>query len=269
MPLNPLDMLKNLHIGESQQLSPEEQAAQDANAQAQQAGDPTWKKMGRAAVDGVAGFTKGLTGLGDQGPGGATATNLGQVVGAGLPLLNKGGLIEALRGAAPAAEASQFFTPANYAADNAFVRAQGGQVAHGMSDAAHELPKSNAYQGLLDTIKRSNAGEIAQPGMLSPAATRAATLSGADIFNPATAQQMQGMYEKAAPTFQGMDAKSAFGGDRSVGGLHGQFAALGAQDPYFTPQGSEGIFNAGQPKAPKGKDAVEAAYSALLARGGR
>lgn len=51
-------------------------------------------------------------------------------------------------------------TPADYAMDNAFTRARGGEPAPRMNDLAHELPKSEAFKGLQDAVRRSKLSPI-------------------------------------------------------------------------------------------------------------
>lgn len=146
MPTNPFDALKS--IGTARQLSPEEQAQQDAQAQQTQSGDPAWKQAARRGIEGGMNFGRGLLGVGDQGPAGPTATNAGQLVGAALPLL-PGGILASLRGLAPAAHAAQ---PAMLGADAAQAASRSASdlfnpaVMHNMENMYHEAHP--AFQGL-------------------------------------------------------------------------------------------------------------------------
>lgn len=214
---NPLDLLKMLNPMGGQELSPEQRAAADAQTEQDQANQGGWQQAARRGINGAVDFAKGVTGVGNQGPAGMTMTNAGQLLGAGVGMLNPSSLLESLRGAVPAAEAHEFFTPANYAADNALTRASGGTVAHGANDAAHELQKSDAFKQLQSTItQHAPAG----PGMLSPQEAQATSRSAADVFNPGTARQMNSMYEQANPAFKSLQDSGMFSGDRSVGGLY-------------------------------------------------
>lgn len=69
---------------------PDPQTLQDELALRAQAQDPTWKQMARSGIDSGMGLFKGLTGLGDQGPAGPTATNAGALLGAGVGTLPEG-----------------------------------------------------------------------------------------------------------------------------------------------------------------------------------
>lgn len=92
MPLNPLDLFKGLKLpgfaSDTPELTPEQRAVADAKTTEAQSHDPGWMKAGRSALDGIVGVTKGALGIGDQGPAGATATNFGQILAAGLPMIN-------------------------------------------------------------------------------------------------------------------------------------------------------------------------------------
>lgn len=95
----PLDFLKSITPAMPQRQPNQGRLMTDAEVEAQQANDPGWKQLLRQGLMGGVDFAKGLTGLGDQGPAGATATNAGQVLGAALPFAG------AMRAITPAEEA--------------------------------------------------------------------------------------------------------------------------------------------------------------------
>lgn len=86
MPINPLDMLKQLHLFDSGQQVPA--PVQDAAAGAAQQDDPAWMKAGRSAVDQVVGGVKGILGIGDDQATGWNANHLSQLGMAALPMIN-------------------------------------------------------------------------------------------------------------------------------------------------------------------------------------
>lgn len=210
MPINPLAALKSLQPGASRQLSPEEQAQQDAQAQQTQAADPAWMQAARRGINGGVGMVKGALGI-DDGSQGFSPNHLTQLAGAGMGLLPEG-ILASLRGVAPAAKAA--------------------------------------------------------PAMLGADAAQAASRSAMDVFNPRTMENMENMYHEAKPAFQGLEQAGAFGGDRSVGGIHslGTGATAG---PEFAAVGDEGLTNGMSAQIGHGNDPVQSAYKALLARGGR
>lgn len=58
--------------------------------------NPAEGSWGDSAISGLVGAIKGFTGLGDQGPAGATATNFGQILGAALPFAGKRDILRQL-----------------------------------------------------------------------------------------------------------------------------------------------------------------------------
>lgn len=91
------DLLTNLLAKRSlPNPTPEQQAQADAQTKLAQAKGPLWKQLADRAISGGVGALKGLTGIGDQGPAGPTATNAGALLGAAVPFLGMGG--EALSG---------------------------------------------------------------------------------------------------------------------------------------------------------------------------
>lgn len=97
MPVNPLDLLKQLHLGGGQEMSPEDRQMADAQTESQQAGDSPWMKAGRGALNGLVGGFKGAMGV-DDGSQGFSPNHLAQVGMAALPML-PGGILGRLRGA--------------------------------------------------------------------------------------------------------------------------------------------------------------------------
>lgn len=116
-------------------------------------------------------------------------------------------------------------------------------------------------------------GVLGLGGEAAPAlgqeAAQAASRSASDVFNPATARNMENMYHEAKPAFQGLEDAGAFGGDRSVGGLHQPGTGVMSGRPDLAAVGDEGLFNAMRPQAAGAADPVQSAYRALLQRGGR
>lgn len=105
--------------------------------------------------------------------------------------------------------------------------------------------------GLKAAAPAAEAAEAAAaPRMFGQQAAQAASQSAADLFNPAAARQMQGMYEQANPAFKGLESSGMFGGDRSVGGLHQVGPGIMSGRPDLAAVGEEGLFNAGRPSAP-------------------
>jgi hypothetical protein len=105
-------------------------------------------------------------------------------------------------------------------------------------------------------------------GMLGPRAAQAASRSASEVFNPAVAQNMENMYHEARPAFEGLQSAGAFGGDRSVGGIHQLGTGANSGLPEFAAVGDEGLFNAQFPKA-QPQDAKSAAVAQLLKQGGQ
>lgn len=95
MPTNPFDALKNIHSFDTKPLSPEEQAAQDAQAQQAQSGDPGWQQAARRGINGGIGALRGLVGS-DDGSQGLSPNHLAQMGSAMLPML-PGGILGRLK----------------------------------------------------------------------------------------------------------------------------------------------------------------------------
>lgn len=55
-----------------------------------------WRGYADSALSGLVGGFKGLTGLGDQGPAGATSTNAGALLGAAMPFMGRLGSLKQL-----------------------------------------------------------------------------------------------------------------------------------------------------------------------------
>lgn len=127
----------------------------------------------------------------------------------------------------------------------------------------------NAVMGVgVPTPASEAAPALSALKMMSPEATQLATQSASDVINPATASQMERMYQQASPTFKGMQNAGAFSGNRSVGSLY-QPPSLGLTNPEFTAIGDESGFNLNRPPTSPAVSPQDAAYQRILSQKGR
>lgn len=132
----------------------------------------------------------------------------------------------------------------------------------------------SAVKSLTGLGKAAPGASSAVQGAASAGRAMGTSAAGAaDLLNPGTMGVMEGMYQRARPTFQAMERSGAFAGDRSVGNV-GNLArtpletTLGELNPEFTAQGAERLYNRVRPAASH-PDPVLAGLNRLLAQRGQ
>lgn len=226
MPVNPLDLLKQLHLGgpdkTTQEMSPEDRQIADAQTEEQQAHDPVWMRAGRGALDGMVGGLKGALGV-DDGSQGFSPNHLAQLGMAALPML-PGGILGRARGLIGA----EMTAP---------------EAASTVSRPFTMMPPSQAQAA------GRSAADVFNPG---------AAQSMQRLHDQASSV-FKGLEQ--AGTFSG--DRSVGGYNKLANGIYPVQETLGEVDPMFTPQGGEGMFNMGRSAPAPVRDPVEAAYQRL------